>query len=207
MRAGGRRGAGGTAGGEAEHAASCYTSQASCSIHLKQYDQALAASDQAIEVDKTYWRGWRNRGDALGWLVRWDEAADSYQQSRNRSPPSEEVAEICESLKFAKQQAVVLGLTKKQSSPAARRGRRSARRWRSACDGRARSRSCRERRAGTRCGSKRLRRSTGRRAMTRGPVQPQAVGRGGGQLPAGARPQSAEQAENLRESLKIAQVH
>ena len=81
-----------------------YTNQAEYLKQLERWEQALAASEKAIKADNAFWSGWAQRGNALFYLRRWDEAADSCQQALNRNPPAEDVAGIREGLTIMQQQ-------------------------------------------------------------------------------------------------------
>ena len=86
--------------GDMEYASRCRTDQAISFIHLKRYELALVVSEKAIQLDRTYWRGWAERGVALDWLERWDEAVDSCQKALDSNPPAKKVADIQSGLEF-----------------------------------------------------------------------------------------------------------
>jgi len=77
-----------------QHAATCYYAQAISLSEAKRYEDALAASEQATDADKTGWSGWDARGWALFNLKRYDEAADSYKKALDRSPPAKQAVNI-----------------------------------------------------------------------------------------------------------------
>lgn len=56
----------------------CYGGQANSLHILKRYDKALQASTKATEADEAYWAGWGARGNALLYLGRNEEAAESF---------------------------------------------------------------------------------------------------------------------------------
>ncbi len=51
-----------------------------------EHEAALAAFDEAIAEDATFWEGWYQRGRALALLSRYDEAVESLLQSTRLNP-------------------------------------------------------------------------------------------------------------------------
>ena len=82
------------AAGNAANAAVCYNRQALCLDLLWQHEPAVAASDKAIEADRTDWRTWNTRGVVLSAILlgRHADAAESFQEALDRiaaaNPPS-----------------------------------------------------------------------------------------------------------------------
>jgi len=91
------------AAGDAEVARAGYSSHAGCLFALGQWEQALAASDKAVEADMRHWAGWANRGAALHRQGRYDDEAQTYQKALDRKPPAAgQLQAICENLQLAR---------------------------------------------------------------------------------------------------------
>jgi len=63
---------------------------------LKRYEQALAASEQAIDVDHTHCGGWCELGNVQYNTKQWDEASASFQTALDRNPPTEQATHLKE---------------------------------------------------------------------------------------------------------------
>jgi len=75
------------AAGNAAAAATCYREQTIGLIKLQQHDQALVASDKAMEADNTCWESWDARGLVLLLGGRHEEAVGSLEKAFDRNPP------------------------------------------------------------------------------------------------------------------------
>lgn len=76
-----------------------YSNRAAARFFLKQYNESLEDAEKVLELNPTWWKGYKRKGLSLVHLYRYEEAIDVFEKSLKLEPDNEELQK---GLQFAK---------------------------------------------------------------------------------------------------------